>query len=515
MARPGFVLEVDRRTPSLLIPQGAGCRLERLPVGTQVAYPAESLPPLADLDGAIDAALDAPLDVDALAAQLEGAKSAVVVVTSNHRPAPPMGGVDLRTRLLEAVVGRIADAGVQDVTVLAANGLHARPDADALHALVGERVFRSFHDEGRLLTHDATDDALLTVVGTTATGHEVGVNSAVAAADVVINLVIATETGHAGWDQLATGVTDADTAWQVLSTAEETTADDIGQVLSERLTVLQVEAALDQSLYPERLNFLGKREWEWNMRDRMGLLALRQALNVAPHRVRRAFFEQSPGDYGVIAVHGGAVDAVSERTREKLAEQQTVGVEGQADVLIAGAASTTEHNVDAVMNPLIAAWDIVGRTFGSHTGTPAVRPGGVLIAFHPLMQAFNSRRHSASEEFFTTTLAETTDAERLRTEFLSRFRDDAWYTHLYRSQGAFHGLHPFWLYDALEPAKQHCSSIIWVGADRASAERMGMRAATTLADALEIASEKVGRQPSIRYVHTPPAMITDVRGGAA
>ena len=131
------------------------------------------------------------------------------------------------------------------------------------------------------------------------------------------------------------------------------------------------------------------------------------------------------------------------------------------------------------------------------------------------MQAFNSRRHSASEEFFTTTLAETTDAERLRTEFLSRFRDDAWYTHLYRSQGAFHGLHPFWLYDALEPAKQHCSSIIWVGADRASAERMGMRAATTLADALEIASEKVGRQPSIRYVHTPPAMITDVRGGAA
>lgn len=219
MARPGFVLEVDRRTPSLLIPQGAGCRLERLPVGTQVAYPAESLPPLADLDGAIDAALDAPLDVDALAAQLEGAKSAVVVVTSNHRPAPPMGGVDLRTRLLEAVVGRIADAGVQDVTVLAANGLHARPDADALHALVGERVFRSFHDEGRLLTHDATDDALLTVVGTTATGHEVGINSAVAAADVVINLVIATETGHAGWDQLATGVTDADTAWQVLSTA--------------------------------------------------------------------------------------------------------------------------------------------------------------------------------------------------------------------------------------------------------------------------------------------------------
>ena len=67
MARPGFVLEVDDRTPPLVVHAGDGFRLERFPLGTRVVYPADSLPPVADLREAIDAALDAPLDSDPLA----------------------------------------------------------------------------------------------------------------------------------------------------------------------------------------------------------------------------------------------------------------------------------------------------------------------------------------------------------------------------------------------------------------------------------------------------------------
>lgn len=514
MARPGFVLEVDRGTPSLLIPQGAGCRLEKLPVGTRVAYPPESLPGLPDLDASIAAAFDAPLDAEPLAARLATASSVAIVFTSDHRPAPPMAGVDVRTHILEAIVGRIAEAGVADVSLVAANGLRRRPDAEALRHLTGERVFRSFHDQNRLVSHDATDDAGLTEIGTTAEGHTVRVDPRVAGADLVINVVIATEPGHVGWDQLATGVTDTATAWRQISDPTGAERDAVTDVLRDSLEVAQVEVALDQSLYPDRLAFLGKREWEWNMRDRAGLLALRQALNLAPHRVRRTFFEKNPGAYGVIGLVGGAVDTVAEMTRERLLEQQRVEIEGPADVVISGVASTTEHNADCVMNPLVAAWDVLGRSFGSTTGTPVVRPGGVMICFHPLMPAFNSRRHAASEDFFTTTLTETVDTDRIRQEFEPRFLDDAWYTHLYRSQGAFHGIHPLWLWLATRPAVEHCSSIIWVGANRSSAERLGMRAATTLADALEIASDTVGRSPSITYPHTPPTMVADVTGGS-
>ena len=44
MSRPGFVLEVDDRTPPLLVHKGEGFRLERFPLGTRVVYPPEALP---------------------------------------------------------------------------------------------------------------------------------------------------------------------------------------------------------------------------------------------------------------------------------------------------------------------------------------------------------------------------------------------------------------------------------------------------------------------------------------
>ena len=44
MQRPGFVLEVDDRTPPLVVHEGLGFRLENFPLGTRVVYPPESLP---------------------------------------------------------------------------------------------------------------------------------------------------------------------------------------------------------------------------------------------------------------------------------------------------------------------------------------------------------------------------------------------------------------------------------------------------------------------------------------
>ena len=40
---------------------------------------------------------------------------------------------------------------------------------------------------------------------------------------------------------------------------------------------------------------------------------------------------------------------------------------------------------------------------------------------------------------------------------------------------------------------------------------MGFRAASSLHDALEMASGTVGRCPSITYLHNPPHLIADVR----
>src|SRR6266581_7119343 len=53
MSRPGFVLEVDERTPPLLLHEGESFKLQKFPLGTQVIYPPDSLPSIRDVRAAI------------------------------------------------------------------------------------------------------------------------------------------------------------------------------------------------------------------------------------------------------------------------------------------------------------------------------------------------------------------------------------------------------------------------------------------------------------------------------
>lgn len=505
MSRPGFVLEVDERTPPLLISEGAGCRFERLPLGTKVAYPAESRPGVPHVAEAIGRALLAPHDQQPLTALLRPGMKVAIVFTDAARPAPGMARPDVRAEALEHVLSLAADAGVDDVVLVAANGLHRMQSAEEIRQITGERVHRSFHADGLIGPHDAEAPDLVELA------PGVTVHPAVAQADLVIDIVVVTEPGQTGWNQLATGVTGAATAWAQLGQgADEGVRAEVAGVLAAHLQVCHLEIVLDQHLHNGRLAFLDRREWEWSVRDRVNALALRGLQDLAPHRVRRPFLDAPSAPYGVLAVNAGAVDAVAGASRGVLREQQVVQIGPAADVVIAGPAPVTEHNQGAVMNPLVAAWDTLARTFGSHTGTPAVRPGGALILFHPLPQEFNARFHAASADFFEEVLARTTDPAVIHAGHEGAFVTDEWYGNLYRTQNAFHGTHPLQLWYAIQPAVQHCGDIIWVGADRASAERMGFRAASTLADALEIAAAAVGRTPTITHLHTPPSLTAEV-----
>ena len=60
MPRPGFVLEVDERTPPLLVHEGEGYRMQKFPLGTRVIYPPDSLPGIDDVNAQIRHALLQP-----------------------------------------------------------------------------------------------------------------------------------------------------------------------------------------------------------------------------------------------------------------------------------------------------------------------------------------------------------------------------------------------------------------------------------------------------------------------
>jgi hypothetical protein len=53
--------------------------------------------------------------------------------------------------------------------------------------------------------------------------------------------------------------------------------------------------------------------------------------------------------------------------------------------------------------------------------------------------------------------------------------------------------------------------VIIVGGDRAAVRRLGFKPASSLADALEMAEDVVGRDPTITHIHNPPVFISDVR----
>jgi hypothetical protein len=52
--------------------------------------------------------------------------------------------------------------------------------------------------------------------------------------------------------------------------------------------------------------------------------------------------------------------------------------------------------------------------------------------------------------------------------------------------------------------------VIVVGGDRPAVRRLGFSPASTLADALELAEDVVGRDPTITHLHVPPLLLADV-----
>jgi len=96
-------------------------------------------------------------------------------------------------------------------------------------------------------------------------------------------------------------------------------------------------------------------------------------------------------------------------------------------------------------------------------------------------------------------------------KYEKRFAEDEWYKHLYRTSYAYHGVHPFYMWYWGAHGMQHCSRVIIVGGDVKAVRRLGFTPASTMDDAYEIASDVVGRTPTITHIHTPPVLVADVK----
>ncbi len=526
MSRPGFVLDVDRSTPPILFWRGEQFTMERLPSGSRVIYAPEPLAALADPDDEVKRALDSPISGEPLKALLRPGMKLTIAFDDVSLPLPPMRKPDNRQRVIEAVLDLAAEAGVDDIELVAALALHRRMhDSELRHAL-GDRVYDAFAPKGLLTQHDAEDPDNIVEIGTTEHGEVVEINKRAAGSDLLIYVninIVAMDGGH---KSVATGLASYKSIKQHhnVHTMEHSKSfmDQekselhssnwrMGRLIAKHLKIFQIETTLNTDTFPKPFSFLEKREWEWNVKDRAMYTATRRATDLAPNSVNRKMFHGIESPHAMTGVFAGEVEAVHKATTAKVYEQQLTKVEGQTDIITFGLPYICPYNVNSIMNPILVACTGLGYFFNLYKGKPLVREGGVAIIHHPTPWEFNPVHHPSYIDFFEQVLADTTDPKVIEEKYETKFAEDPWYRHLYRTSNAYHGVHPFYMWYWCAHALQHLGGVIIVGGNNAAVKRLGFRSASTFQDALEMARDITGKpDPSLTHLHNPPIFMADV-----
>jgi len=543
--RPGFVLDVDRSTPPTLFWHGERFSLETLPVGSRVIYAPEPIEALADPSSAVRAALHNPVgDRDPLPALLYPGMKLTVAFDDISLPLPPMERPDIRQLVIEQVLDLAAAAGVDDVELIVALALHRRMTEPELRHALGDRIYDAFAPNGLLTQHDAEDADALVHLGLTDEGEDVEINKRAAESDLLVYVNINLVAMDGGHKSVATGLAsykslrhhhNPQTMQRSRSFMDQHRSElhsanwRMGRLIADSgVKVFQIETTLNNDTFPTAFQFLQKREWEWKARDRMGYLAASKALDRTPPRYARQIFQSVKAPHRMTSVQAGEVEAVHKLTTDNVWAQQGVVVQGQTDILTMGLPYISPYNVNSILNPILVACLGLGYLFNMYRGKPLVREGGVLIMTHPTPWEFNPVHHPSYIDFFEQVLSETTDpievADRyeevlsettdpnvMSEQFEEGFATDPWYIHLYRTGHAYHGVHPFYMWYWCAHALQHLGGVVIVGGDPAAVHRLGFRAASTLADALEMAQDVVGPSPTLTHLHAPPILMADVQ----
>ena len=524
--RPGFVLEVDRSTPPTLFWHGEGFRLEKLPTGSRVLYAPEPLDPLEDPVGSIRRALLQPMgDAEPLPELLRPGMKLTIAFDDVSLPLPPMRSPDARQLVIEQVLDLAAEAGVDDVVLICALALHRRLTEAEVRHCVGDRIYDAFAPQGLLQQHDAEDADNLIHLGLTDHGEDVEINKRAATSDLLVYVNINLVAMDGGHKSVATGLAsyrslrhhhNARTMQQSRSFMDQHRSElhtsnwRMGRLIAESgVKVFQIETTLNTDTFPPQMRFLERREWEWSGRDRAGFVATSTALKRTPDRLARQILHSVRSPYRMTSVQAGEVEAVHAQTTENVYRQQLVAVEGQTDILTLGLPYICPYNVNSIMNPILVACLGLGYFFNMYKGRPLVREGGVVIMSHPTPWAFHPGHHPSYIDFFEQVLSETTDPAEVG-KYEEAYATDPWYVHLYRTGNAYHGVHPFYMWYWCAHALEHLGAVIIVGGDRAAVRRLGFTPASTMADALEMATDVVGRDPSLTHLHSPPLIMADV-----
>ena len=400
-------------------------------------------------------------------------------------------------------------------------------EAELRHA-IGDRVYDAFAPHGLLLQHDAEDPDGLIYLGQTDQGEDVEINRRAAESDLLVYVNINLVAMDGGHKSVATGLASYRSLRHHHNVRDHAPLPLLHGPGALRAALVQLaHGPADRSQrasrssrsrppstttpFPSRWRSCSGGSGNGRARDRATYLADHQepvrgpapggAVDLpvdqgAPRHDRRAR-RRGRGRARGHHRHGLPPAAGRRRgpdRRRRLRAAPPVPLQRQLD---------HEPDPGHVHGPRLPVQPVPG---------PAAGARGRAWPSFPTRRRGRSIRCTIPSyiDFFEEVLSDTTDPVEIEKTYEERFATDEWYRHLYRTSHAYHGVHPFYMWYWGAHALEHLGRVIIVGGDPGRCAAWASRPRPRLTDALEMATDTVGRDPTITHLHCPPIMLADV-----
>jgi lactate racemase len=275
--------------------------------------------------------------------------------------------------------------------------------------------------------------------------------------------------------------------------------------------VFHIEMTVNNDTFPGYLGYMQTQEATWSAFDRISARANQSFLSVSPLALNRKIFFANKAPYKVTSIQAGEAEAVHKVTLENVYRQQLIGVQGQADIVIAPIPYVMPYSVHSIMNPILVFAMGLGYMFNFYKNHPVLKKGGTMIFLHPLENKFHEVHHPSYIELFEK-LKQTREPYEVDRRWADYFAHDPRYIERYRFHNAYHGFHAISMWNWGSHGMTHTGQVISVNPTSPEAARqLGWETAPTLDQAIEMGRARQGRSASITVLHNPPIAMWDVQ----
>ena len=486
-----------RRVPLL-----SGSRVVIVPAADDdlVLRPPPAPERVVDVQAAVRDALRYPLSGPPLTDLAPRGGRATIVV---EPPSLPLPGVpqDPRREALAAVMRELELCHVRNErqTILVAGGLGRRLAHRELEDLLPPPQARAFR--GRVLVHDAEDERLLPVVGTTR------IHPALVETDLVL-VVTAAETVLHGSTGALVGACDAATVrgaggraslLEAAGSPGWALAVAIERALAARHPVLGVSLVLDLPRltgafrgYPEDPHAVEQVARSWS----------RALFSRLPAWLRREVLERQGRRVAATAAFGGPPSVAHAEALLRGVELRATRLDAPVDALVMGVPWTGPHAPRELVNPVTAAACALGLAVRLHRDAFPLRTDGTLVLVHPLSRSFSPADAPYAAMLDALRRArdpgDLDDAERAAA-------GDPRAVAAYREGSACHPLLPYADWAACNQALSRLGRVVVAGCRDADAARaMGFVPSHGVGSALEMAHGVAGGKARLGILLAPP-----------